>query len=549
MLFAILIFLTTVIAKQVDVYWNITYFTCNRDGHFTRRCTGVNGTLPIPPIHINRGDTLALHVHNQLTEPTSLHCHGIFFRGQNYLDGAGNITQCGIPPGSHFTYETTITEQQGTYWVHSHFNHQNADGLRTPLIIHDPQDPYQYDEDLLITLEDWYPEPFMQHLNKIVGPGIPFPPPQSTFPYGLVNGYNGNLSQSIQFRPNRKYRIRVINMSITEWFKFSLPGHHMQVIEMEGVYCAPYPADGLDLGPAQRMSVLVESHDTDQFNYIYNSTLYASFVPTLQGKNPRYYQGLIEYRRGAPLRRISRPSDSKLRWSDDIHMQPLLPIDQQPPLPANRTIELAIQLKIDKEGIPHTYLGKRPFVHPLIPSLYTALSTGQLAMEPEVYGNQTSAQLVRHGQAYEILINNASPFDHVMHLHGHNFQVIEYGPFTLSNQTINPLTNETIARRPVARYTGRWPMRRDSVTLLSYQYVRIRYLADNPGVWLFHCHMDVHFAMGMGVLFVEEPQQLQTLQVPQQMYQMCQAQNIPIRGNAAGNPGLNMTGLPLLPQF
>lgn len=45
----------------------------------------------------------------------------------------------------------------GTFWYHSHNMGQYPDGMRGPLIIHDPQDPYagQYDEEYLLTVSDW----------------------------------------------------------------------------------------------------------------------------------------------------------------------------------------------------------------------------------------------------------------------------------------------------------------------------------------------------------------------------------------------------------
>jgi Multicopper oxidase len=61
----------------------------------------------------------------------------------------------GIPPGGNYTYAIPIT-QLGTYWIHSHYRGQYMDGLRAPLILHDPTPPYQYDEDITISLNDWY---------------------------------------------------------------------------------------------------------------------------------------------------------------------------------------------------------------------------------------------------------------------------------------------------------------------------------------------------------------------------------------------------------
>ncbi|KAJ2586534.1 ferroxidase fet3, partial [Coemansia sp. RSA 1722] len=76
-------------AKRVEVDWNIEYLQVNRDEYYTRKAVGVNGQLPVPPVYMTAGDTLVLNVCNSLDEPTAVHAHGIFHRGENYNDGAG----------------------------------------------------------------------------------------------------------------------------------------------------------------------------------------------------------------------------------------------------------------------------------------------------------------------------------------------------------------------------------------------------------------------------------------------------------------------------
>ncbi|KAJ1732551.1 ferroxidase fet3, partial [Coemansia sp. Benny D160-2] len=215
----------------------------------------------------------------------------MFLKGTPYYDGTGMVTECGIPPGKNFTYYVT-PEQEGTYWIHSHYNHQDADGLRTPFIIRDSTPIADYEDDLLFSLEDWYSVPFQERVHSILKAGVPFPPAPE-YAYGLINGYNGNDTKPISFKPGKKYRIRVLNMGITEQFKFSLPGHKMQIIEVEGERTVPYDVDGVDVGPGQRYSVLVEAKDTDEFNYIYNVTIYAGFITLAPGRNPHSYFGLV----------------------------------------------------------------------------------------------------------------------------------------------------------------------------------------------------------------------------------------------------------------
>ncbi|KAJ1941256.1 ferroxidase fet3 [Kickxella alabastrina] len=515
--------------------WDIGYVMVNRDGYNLRRAIGINGKLPVPPVYITVGDILVINVVNSLDAPTTIHAHGLLQNGTGYMDGAGMVTQCGIPPGTNFTYEHYV-HQAGTFWLHGHFDHQNVDGLRTPLIVYDKDLsalPMQYDEDVLMFMEEWYPVEFHTRMDELLNPTVTFPPPAS-FPFGLINGFNGNETKPICFMPRKKYRLRVVNMASTEWFKFSLPGHILNIIEADGIISQPLAVDGLDIGPGQRYSVVVQAHNSDEFNYIYNATLYANFVPFLPGLNPRYYQGLIEYKRGAPVKNIATDSDKKMLWAEDTSLQAF---DMQPALKVDRTIRLVAGSRRYKGNMTLAVLDKVPYRSPLAPTLFTALSMGHLALDEAIYGPQTEAHVIRHGQVIEIDMHNPTAIDHAMHLHGHTFQIIESGPSGVSS----------IARldpAPVKKFSG-WPMKRDTVVVAALHYVKLRFVADNPGVWLFHCHMDVHFALGLAVTFVEAPDMLQRTQsIPKNMIQMCLRQGIKASGNGADNKGFDLSGLP-----
>ncbi|KAJ2348359.1 ferroxidase fet3 [Coemansia sp. RSA 2673] len=524
-------------AARVVHDWDIGYLNVNRDGYTTRRAIGVNGQLPFPPVYATKGDVLVINVHNSLDVPTSIHAHGLFEKGTSYMDGAGLITQCGIPPGDNFTYEINA-DQAGTFWIHGHYNHQNVDGLRTPLVIYDTEPAVlDYDEDMLISLEEWYVNEFKVRMEEVLNPLVPFPPPPS-FPYGLINGINGNETTPITFVPGKKYRLRVINMSSTEWFKFSLPGHQLQIIEADGIDSVPHSVDGLDLGPGQRYSAVVTARDTDMYNYQYNATLYANFVPFIPGMNPRYYQGLIEYKAGAPVKTFAQTDDRLFVWSDDVVLKAL---DREPVLAVDRTFEWTISSKKYSNNITLAILDDIPFQPPLVPPLFSAFTMGDLALNSTVYGLQTRAHVLRLGEVIEIIVHNPTILDHAMHLHGHAFQVIEYGPSGIPADPEAP---------PIpVRTFSEWPMRRDTFVVPAFYYAKVRFCADNPGVWMFHCHMDVHFAMGLAVLFVEAPDVLQREQaIPQALIDMCQRQGIVTSGNGAGNLGFNLTGLPPVPN-
>lgn len=124
-----------------------------------RKMFVINGQFPGPLIRANRGDRVIVNVTNHLPEPTTLHWHGMFQNGTNWMDGTAGITQCPIPPGRTFLYNFTIDNQYGTFWYHAHYSTQYLDGLFGPLIVHAPEESRfreSYDHDQVVIIQDWY---------------------------------------------------------------------------------------------------------------------------------------------------------------------------------------------------------------------------------------------------------------------------------------------------------------------------------------------------------------------------------------------------------
>ena len=118
-----------------------------------------NGQFPGPLIEVNQGDRVLVNVTNLLPNSTSVHWHGLYQNGTNWMDGTVGITQCGIPPGQSFLYNFTVENQFGTYWYHSHESTQYTDGLVGPFIVHSPDEAsvrQTYDFDQIVLLQDWY---------------------------------------------------------------------------------------------------------------------------------------------------------------------------------------------------------------------------------------------------------------------------------------------------------------------------------------------------------------------------------------------------------
>ena len=97
-------------AANISTYdFNITWVTANPDGAFERPTIGINGHWPLPVMTATVGDQVIVNVDNQLgNQTTTLHFHGLFMNGTTEMDGPAQVTQCGIPPGSKFTYNFTV---------------------------------------------------------------------------------------------------------------------------------------------------------------------------------------------------------------------------------------------------------------------------------------------------------------------------------------------------------------------------------------------------------------------------------------------------------
>ena len=179
-----------------------------------------------------------------------------------------------------------------------------------------------------------------------------------------------------------------------------------------------------------------------------------------------------------------------------------------------------------------TYVGAE------VPSLYTALSVGgDFASNEAVYGN-TNPFIFKHNEIVEIVINNLNTNLHPFHLHGHQFQVL---------QRTNPKTGTWPGNYNNVSAT---PLKRDTIMLQDEAYAVIRFRADNPGIWAFHCHVEFHTVSGFSATFIEAPEVFTKngyLKVPQGHIDVCKAYPQLYQGNAAGNiqDPLDLTGEPV----
>jgi len=149
---------------------------------------------------------------------------------------------------------------------------EKTDGLRGPLVIHDPKAPFAYDEDVVITLSDWYHtqapyliQYFESSLNEDLHGGSE-PVPNAT----LINEAQ---NVSIPIKANKAYLFRIINMGGFAAQYFQIDQHDMTVVEVDGVYTQPHRVSQLFLTAAQRYSVLVQSKRDTKQNFAFIASM------------------------------------------------------------------------------------------------------------------------------------------------------------------------------------------------------------------------------------------------------------------------------------
>ncbi|KAF1983986.1 multicopper oxidase [Aulographum hederae CBS 113979] len=512
-------FFITANAATVTYDFNVTWVRANPDAQFERDVIGINNQWPLPPVTATVGDRLIVNVENQLgNEPVTIHWHGMYMNGTTDMDGAAGVSQCEIPPGGAFTYNFTI-DQPGTYWYHSHVRGQYPDGLRGPLIIHDPDSPFadHYDEEIVLTLSDWYHDSMPNLLSSFIS--VTNPTGAEPVPQAALMNDTQNLTVSVE--PGKTYMFRMVNMGAFAaqyvWFE----GHTMQIVEVDGIYTEPADAEMLYITAAQRYSVLVTMKNDTSANFAINGAMDQDLFDAVPDGLQSNVTGWLVYDQAN-----ENPAPTlvdEYNWFDDFT---LVPQDGED-LYDNVDYTVSLDLKMDNlgDGANYAFFNDITYVGPKVPTLYTALTTGDSATDAVVYGGNTNPFILEHNQVVEIILNNNDPGKHPFHLHGHAFQLAYR-----SDEEAGPYVGNATADYPAK------PMRRDTVLVKPDGHIVLRFKSDNPGIWLFHCHIEWHVASGLIATMVEAPLLLQnSLSIPPSHYDTCRASNTPFEGNAAGN--------------
>ena len=421
-----------------------------------------NDAVPGPEVRVRQGDRLRVTVENGLDEETTVHWHGV--RTPTAMDGVPHLTQVPIAPGETFIYEFDAVDA-GTFWYHPHQNStvQVGRGLYGPLIIEEAE-PVHVDRELTWVLDDW-------RLTEAAAISDDFDNRHDLMHNGRVGNtvtINGRVPESIAVRAGERIRLRLINAANARIFGLDFSGLEPVVIALDGQPVTPHaPSDGLvTLGPAMRMDLILDMTDRPG-----NRTTVVD----------RFYQGL-EYRLVELAYAETALREGAPDWPVELPANPL----------AEPDLRDAIRHEVTFNG---GMMGQM-----VMAELGGGASGGMMGnmmnmMHGEgiwfINGKAATGHVLDplltlpRGRTCVLTMTNATAWHHPIHLHGHSFRVLSRN----GQQTAHREWQDTVLMAPRER-------------------VEIAFVADNPGDWMFHCHILEHQAAGMmGVIRVSEKEE------------------------------------------
>jgi iron transport multicopper oxidase len=349
---------------------------------------------------------------------------------------------------------------------------QYPDGLRGPLIVHDPKPPVYYDDEFTITLTEWYHRQMPDLLNEY----------ESRENYAHSHGnepipdsalINDATNTIFKVEPNKTYLVRIICVGNWPGHAFLFDDHEMTVVEVDGVWLEPFPVGerNVRLATAQRMSVLIHTKEDASKNYAFWDTMDINMMffyenrAIPEGYNPNATAWLV-YDEAKPL--PPPPTIYEFNFVDDLEF---VPADREPLLePVDHQIVLHTGPS-ESNGVIRFSINNQQYLPQQVPSLYTALTVGpEYYSDPRVYGS-VNPFVINYGEVVEIVINNYQGNLHPWHLHGHQFQVLQRsdvdgGYFNGYYGNISSI-----------------PVKRDTIMVQNHGHAVIRFRADNPDMF------------------------------------------------------------------
>jgi FtsP/CotA-like multicopper oxidase with cupredoxin domain len=413
---------------------------------------GYNGSSPGPVLRMREGKTVTVDVFNDTDVPELVHWHGMLIPPE--VDGVEEEGTPMVPPHGHYRYQLT-PRPSGSRWYHSHamaeadLHKGTYTGQFGFVYIDAGNDPGQYDQELFLSLRDW--EPFYTSSmeddddDSHSGPQPEKPMVMNTDPNGLeVNSMTYSINdkalgagEPIRVKQGQRVLMHLLNASAIENRRIAFAGHQFLVLALDG---NPVPS------PQKVEAIFLGAGERVDAIVEMNQPGVWILGATEEKIRNAGLGVIVEYagQHGQP------------KWIN----------------PKNATWDYTI---FGKSG------ATQPPPDQTIDMIFTKIPGGSGKFNSWlVNGKQYPHDrefVLKQGARYRIVFRNRTDDAHPLHLHRHQFELVE-----VDGKKTAGLIKDTV----VVPYYGR---------------AIVDFVADQPGLSLFHCHIQQHMDYGFRALF------------------------------------------------
>jgi FtsP/CotA-like multicopper oxidase with cupredoxin domain len=421
-----------------------------------------NDQFPGPLLRFKEGQQAVIDVHNDTDTPELVHWHGQMVPSE--VDGS---SEEGTPfvPAHGMRRIVFIPRPAGFRFYHTHvfagadLNRSTYTGQAGSVYIEPKSNPWAYDREVFLVLKEFgpswsrggdmamdmlagAPNSALQQIGKAADEETQGAPKGFEVGYELfsINGRMRGHGEPIRVKYGERVLFHVLNASATEIRSLALPGHAFRVVALDGnPVPTPSSVPVLWLGTAERVCAIVDMKRPGVWT-----------MGDLADDDRRHGMGIVvEYAGRKSAAQWVRPRP--FRW-DYTRFSSSAETAAAP----DETIEITI---VKHNAAAHGFnvwtLNGEAFSPDAMKPLYT----------------------VQRGRRYRLKFRNASDDIHPLHLHRHSFELTRVGGKATAG------------------------VMKDVVMLGGFQELDLDFVADNPGLTLFHCHQQLHMDFGFMALF------------------------------------------------
>ncbi|MBK7468188.1 MAG: multicopper oxidase domain-containing protein [Saprospiraceae bacterium] len=535
----ILLFANLLISQKIVHYDLFVKDTIVNFSGKVKRAIAVNGQIPMPTLTFTEGDTAEIVVHNKLKESTSLHWHGVFV--PNKEDGVPYLTQMPIAPNTTHVYRFPII-QNGTHWYHSHSGLQEQIGMYGSLILKKRNDDLHYRKGIddiptvpvilsewtnynpknvhrmLHNASDWFAikKGSTQSYTEAIQKGyfktklinewkrmLAMDVSDIYYDKFLING--NNESQLSQFKKGDQIRLRISNAGASSYFWLSYAGGKITVVANDGNDVEPTEVDRLIIAVSETYDVLLSipkentsyeflatAEDRTQSASIFIGAGQKQLATRLPKLN--YFKGMKMM--NGMMKMNGNMDDMGMNMSlqqmdmnavmypelsaDKMHKEHKMDMENGESSNAIHSMKKISTLNYAMLKSPNkTVLPSHAPVRELHFELTGNMNRYVWSMDNKVL-SEVDKILIKKGEIVRITLYNNSMMRHPMHLHGHDFRVINgQGDYAPLKNVLDIMPMETNV---------------------------IEFEANADGDWFFHCHILYHMMAGMNRVFSYQDQ-------------------------------------------